>query len=83
MSPRVVLHVRAGLMMLSVLSVLAFSSRFLTAQVTVSAGPLPLYEVKTIYIGPSSDDFVRLLKSRLEKWGAVNVTGKPKKPMQF
>ncbi len=40
----------------------------------MSAGPLPLYEVKTIYIAPSSDDFMRILRSRLEKWGAVNVT---------
>jgi len=74
MSPRVFLDVPASLAMLSVLSVLAFSSGFLTAQVTVSAGPLLLYEVKTIYIAPSSDDFVRLLKSRLEKWGTVSVT---------
>jgi hypothetical protein len=46
----------------------------LTAQVTVSAGPLSLYEVKTIYIAPSSSDFMRLLKSRLEKWSAVRIT---------
>ena len=58
----------------SVLSVLALSSGFITAQATVSAGPIPLYEVKTIYIAPSSDDFVRLLKSRLEQWGTVKVT---------
>jgi len=29
---------------------------------------------KTIYLAPSSDDFVRLLKSRLEQWGTVKVT---------
>jgi len=58
----------------SVLSVLALSSGFITAQATVSAGPIPLYEVKTIYLAPSSDDFVRLLKSRLEQWGTVKVT---------
>jgi hypothetical protein len=53
---------------------LALSSGVLVAQMTVSAGPLPLREVKTVYIAPSSDDFMRLLKSRLEKWGAVKVT---------
>jgi len=58
----------------SVLSVLALSSGFITAQATVSAGPIPLYEVKTIYLASSSDDFVRLLKSRLEQWGTVKVT---------
>ena len=73
MSPRVFLHI-GRLAVLSVVSVLELSSGVPTAQVTVSAGPLPLYEVKTIYIAPSSDDFMRLLKSRLEKWGAVNVT---------
>jgi len=73
MSPRVFLHI-ARLAMLSVVSALALSSGVLTAQATVSAGPPPLYEVKTIYIAPSSGDFMRLLKSRLEKWSAVNVT---------
>jgi len=58
----------------SILSVVVLSSGFIAAQATVSAGPIPLYEVKTIYIAPSSDDFVRLLKSRLEQWGTVRVT---------
>lgn len=74
MSSRAFLHMTAGFATVSVLIVLVFSSGFLAAQATVSAGPLPLYEVKTIYIAPSSDDFMRLLKSGLEKWGAVNVT---------
>jgi hypothetical protein len=56
-----------------VFSLTALSSGFLTAQATISAGPLPLYEVKTIYVAPSSNDFVQLLKSRLEKWGTINV----------
>ena len=73
MSPRVFLHI-ARVAMLSVISALALSSGVVAAQATVSAGPLPLYEVKTIYIAPSSDDFMRLLKSRLEKWGAINVS---------
>jgi hypothetical protein len=73
MTPRVFLHF-AGLAILLVVSVLELSSAVLTAQVTVSAGPIRLYEVKTIYIAPRSDDFMGLLKSRLEKWGAVNIT---------
>jgi hypothetical protein len=63
-----------GLTTVSLLSVLALSSGFLAAQATVSAAPLRLFEVKTIYIAPSGDDFVRLLKSRLEQWGTVKVT---------
>lgn len=74
MSPRAFLHVPVCLAAVSVLSVLALASGFLAAQATISAGPLPLYQVKTIYIFPSSDDFVRLLKSRLEKWGTVTIT---------
>lgn len=74
MSPRAFLHVPVCLAAVSVLSVLALASGFLAAQATISAGPLPLYQVKTIYIVPSSDDFVRLLKSRLEKWGTVTIT---------
>jgi cellobiose-specific phosphotransferase system component IIB len=60
--------------MIPIVCVLALSSGLLAAQVTISAGPLPLSEVKTIYIAPPSDDFVHLLKSRLEKWGALNIT---------
>ncbi len=63
-----------SLAMVSILGILALSSGFLAAQATVSAGPLRLYEVKTVYIVPSSDDFARLLKSRLEQWGTVKVT---------
>ena len=74
MSVRPFLRVPVGLATVSLLSVLALSSGFLAAQATVSAGPIPLYEVKTIYIAPSSGDFVRLLKSRLEQWGTVRVT---------
>ena len=58
----------------SVFTVLALSPGFVAAQATVSAGPIPLYEVRTIYVAPSSDDFVQLLKSRLEQWGTIKVT---------
>ena len=74
MSIRPFLRVPAGLATVSFFSVLALSSGFLSAQATVSAAPLRLFEVKTIYIAPSSDDLVRLLKSRLEQWGTVKVT---------
>ena len=74
MSVRPFLPVPVGLATVLVLSVLVLSPRFIAAQATVSAGPIPLYEVKTIYIAPSSDDLVRLLKSRLEQWGTVKVT---------
>lgn len=62
------------LAVVSVLSVVVLSSGSIAAQATVSAAPIPLYEVRTIYIVPSSDDFVRLFKSRLEQWGTVKVT---------
>jgi len=75
MSVRPFLRVSLGLATVSLLSVLALSSGFLIAQATVSAAPPRLFEIKTIYIAPSSDDFVRLLKSRLEQWDAVRVTG--------
>jgi len=45
----------------------------LAAQVTISPGPLPLSKVRTIYIAASSDDFVRLVKSRLDKWGVLHI----------
>jgi hypothetical protein len=49
---------------------------FLAAQATFSAGPLLLHEVRTIYVAPSSDDFVLLVKARLEKWRAIGITSK-------
>jgi hypothetical protein len=33
--------------------------------------------VRTIYVAPSSDDFVLLVKARLEKWAAVGIASKP------
>jgi hypothetical protein len=66
-----------GWAILPILAVLLASAGFLAAQATVSAGPLPLYQVRTIYVTPSSDDFVLLVKARLEKWTAVEITSKP------
>lgn len=58
------------------LTAVAISSEFLTAQATISAAPLLLHEVKTIYIAPSSDNLVQLLRSHLQKWSAVTVTAR-------
>jgi len=56
---------------------LILSSEFLAAQATVSAGPLLLYQVRTIYLAPSSDEVVLHLRAGLEKWSAVALTSKP------
>jgi hypothetical protein len=79
MNTRVVLHAvsRVSVVVLPILVVLVLTSGFLAAQATVSAGPLSLYQVKVIYVAPSSDDFVGLLKSRLERWEAVRITSQP------
>ena len=62
---------------LPILAWLLLSTAFLAAQTTLSAGPLLLHQVRTIYVAPSSDDFVLLVKARLEKWAAVGITSKP------
>jgi hypothetical protein len=67
------LRVRAILTILALL----LSTGFLAAQTTLSAGPLLLHQVRTIYVAPSSDDFVLLVKARLEKWSAIAITSKP------
>jgi len=56
---------------------LLLSTGFLAAQAIISAGPLRLHQVRTIYVAPSSDDFVLLLKARLDKWAAVEIASKP------
>ncbi|MBZ5667601.1 MAG: hypothetical protein LAO30_23765 [Acidobacteriia bacterium] len=57
--------------------VLLTSAGFLAAQASFSAGPLLLHQVRTIYVAQSSDDFVLLIKARLEKWSAVGIASKP------
>ncbi len=44
------------------------------AQAVVSAAAPPLDQVHTVYIQPSSDGFLVLLRSRLERWGAIAIT---------
>jgi hypothetical protein len=56
---------------------LLLSTGFLAAQASFSAGPLLLHQVRTIYVAPSSDDFVLLVKARLEKWSTVGIASKP------
>ena len=62
---------------LPILAWLLLSTGFLAAQASFSAGPLLLHQVRTIYVTPSSDDFALLVKARLEKWTAVEITSKP------
>jgi hypothetical protein len=61
---------------LLILVLLLASAGPLAAQTIITAGPLLLHQVKTIYVAPSSDDFVLLLKTRFEKWKAVEITPK-------
>lgn len=63
----------------AILSILALltPTGFSAAQTNFSAGPLLLHEARTIYVVPSSDDFVLLVKARLEKWPAVEIAAKP------
>jgi hypothetical protein len=62
---------------LPILALLLTYAGYLAAQAIISAGPLLLYQVRTIYVAPSSDDFVLLFKARLEKWTVVVMTSKP------
>jgi hypothetical protein len=68
---------RVGCGILGIFALLVLSAGSLAAQATLRAGPLLLYQVRTIYIAPSSDDFVLLIKARLEKWSKIAVTSKP------
>lgn len=75
MDPRVSRHAALGLGLATLIIWLPLlSSAFLAAQVTVSPGPPPLFQVKIMYIAASSNDFARLVKSRLEKWGVVRIS---------
>jgi hypothetical protein len=77
MNPRLLrVPLRIGRLILPVLALLLLSAGLLAAQTTISAGPLLLHQVRTIYVAPSSDEFVFLVKARLEKWNAIAVTSK-------
>jgi hypothetical protein len=60
-----------------IFALLLASAGFLAAQAIISAGPILLHQVRTIYVAPSSDDFVLLVKARLEKWTVVEIASKP------
>jgi hypothetical protein len=66
-----------GCDILPIFALLFLSAGSLAAQATFAAGPLLLHQVKTIYVAPSSDEFVPLIKAGLEKWGAIGITSKP------
>lgn len=61
----------------SIFVLLLLFAGLLAAQATLTAGPPSLSQIRTIYIAPSSDDFVSLLKARLEKWSAIGITPRP------
>ncbi len=61
---------------LPIVALLTFAG-FAAAQATLSVGPLKLHQVRTIYVAPASDDFVLLVKDRLEKWAAFEITSQP------
>jgi len=79
MNSRLLNHapLRVNWAILPILAWLSLSTGFLAAQASFSAGPLLLHQVRTIYVAPSSDDFVLLVKARLEKWTAVGIASKP------
>ena len=68
---------RVNSRILPILTWLLLSTGLLAAQATFSAGPLLLHQVRTIYVASSSDEFVLLVKARLEKWTAVGIASKP------
>jgi len=75
-------HLRCALLrvdcqILPIFALLLLSAGLLAAQATLAAGPLLLHQVRTIYVAPSADDFVPLIKARLEEWGAIGITSKP------
>ena len=59
-----------------VFDLLLLSSALVSAQVTISAGPPRLYEVKTIYIASPCNDSARVLRSRFEERGTVSTTSR-------
>ena len=68
---------RVNSRILPILTWLLLSTGLLAAQATFSAGRLLLHQVMTLYEAPSSDEFVLLVKARLEKWSAVGIASKP------
>ena len=61
---------------LPILVVLTLFLRPVAAQSTVSAGPVPLSAVKTVYV-TGSENVVHLVRDRLEKWGVLRIAARP------
>ncbi len=78
MNPQRLRHaqLRVGWAILPILALQLLSAGFLAAQDTISAGPLLLHQLRTIYVAPSSDEIVLLVRARLEKWNAVLIASK-------
>ena len=57
-------------------ALLLLSAEFLAAQATISAGPPLLHQIRTIYVAPSSDEVLLLVRARLEKWNTVMISSK-------
>ena len=70
-------HPRVNRRTLLAFAWLFVSTGLLAAQATFSAGPLLLHDVRTIYVAPSSDEVVLLVKTRLEKWTTVEIAVRP------
>ena len=67
---------RVGWTILRIFALLLLSAEFLAAQATISAGPPLLHQIRTIYVAPSSDEVLLLVRARLEKWNTVMITSK-------
>jgi len=61
---------------LRIFALLLLSAEFLAAQATISAGPPLLHQIRTIYVAPSSNQVLLLVRARLEKWNAVMIISK-------
>jgi len=60
-----------------VILILLLFAGFGAAQVALSAGPLPLHQIGSIYVAPTADDFALLVNARLEKWNVARITAEP------
>ena len=65
-----------GWTILRIFALLLLSAEFLAAQATISAGPPLLHQIRTIYVAPSTDEVLLLVRARLEKWNTVMITSK-------
>ncbi len=69
-------NLRVSWTILPIFALLLLSAEFLAAQATISAGPPLLHQIRTIYVAPSSDEVLLLVRARLEKWNTVMISSK-------